>query len=129
MDRSHFSKSGIGALAYGILSYGLFLGVFLYAIGFIGGFLTPTRLDGPASRPLWQALAIDLGLLGLFAVQHSVMARQGFKRWLTRFVPEPVVELPEGLARQIKVRSGEKSSSTALSMRRMVSRSRPLPAP
>ena len=90
MESSPFSKSGMGALAYGIFSYGVFLGVFVYAVGFIGGFLTPTRLDGVQGRPLWQALAIDLGLLGLFAVQHSVMARPAFKRWWTRFVPEAV---------------------------------------
>jgi protein-S-isoprenylcysteine O-methyltransferase Ste14 len=90
MERSPFSRAGMAALAYGIFSYGVFLGVFVYAVGFIGGFLTPTRLDGTASRPLWQALAIDLGLLGLFAVQHSVMARPAFKRWWTRFVPEAI---------------------------------------
>jgi protein-S-isoprenylcysteine O-methyltransferase Ste14 len=72
------------------VSYGVFLGVFVYAVGFIGGFVTPTRLDGPASRPLWQAVAIDLGLLGVFAIQHSVMARPAFKRWWTRFVPEAI---------------------------------------
>jgi protein-S-isoprenylcysteine O-methyltransferase Ste14 len=90
MNESHSARSGAGAFAYGIVSYGVFLGVFLYAIGFIGGFLTPTRLDGVARRPLLEALAIDLGLLGLFAIQHSVMARPAFKRWWTRFVPEPV---------------------------------------
>ena len=90
MSRSHHSRSGTGALAYGILSYGVFLGVFVYAVGFIGGFVTPTRLDGPATRPLWQALAINLGLLGLFAIQHSVMARPAFKRWWTRFIPEAI---------------------------------------
>lgn len=90
MERSPFSRAGMAALAYEIFSYGVFLGVFVYAVGFIGGFLTPTRLDGTASRPLWQALAIDLGLLGLFAVQHSVMARPAFKRWWTRFVPEAI---------------------------------------
>jgi methanethiol S-methyltransferase len=90
MERTHFSKSGTGAFAYGILSYGVFLGVFAYAIGFIGGFLTRTKLDGTPSRPFWQALAIDLGLLGLFAIQHSVMARPAFKRWWTRIVPESV---------------------------------------
>jgi protein-S-isoprenylcysteine O-methyltransferase Ste14 len=89
MERTS-SKSGLAALAYGVGSYGLFLGVFIYAVGFIGGFLTPTRLDGAQSRPFLQALAIDLGLLGLFAVQHSVMARPAFKRWWTRFVPEAV---------------------------------------
>ncbi len=90
MDHSKLSKSGTAALLYGIASYGVFLGVFVYAVGFIGGFLTPTRLDGTPGRPFWQALAIDLGLLGLFAVQHSVMARPAFKRWWTNFVPEAV---------------------------------------
>jgi protein-S-isoprenylcysteine O-methyltransferase Ste14 len=90
MDRSNISRSGTAALLYGIASYGVFLGVFVYAVGFVGGFLTPTRLDGAPSRPFWQALLIDLGLLGLFAVQHSVMARPAFKRWWTRFVPEAV---------------------------------------
>ena len=66
----------------------MFLGVFLYAIGFIGGFGTPTTLDGLAQRPVIEALAIDFALLGLFAVQHSVMARPAFKRWWTRIVPE-----------------------------------------
>ncbi len=76
-------------LTYGILSYVLFLATFLYAVGFVGGFLTPTRLDGPRQGALAAALAIDAGLLVLFAVQHSGMARPGFKRWLTRFVPGP----------------------------------------
>jgi protein-S-isoprenylcysteine O-methyltransferase Ste14 len=90
MNRSTSSKAGAAALLYGIATYGVFLGVFIYAVGFIGGFLTPTRLDGAPTRPFWQALAIDLGLLGLFAIQHSVMARPAFKRWWTRFVPEAV---------------------------------------
>ena len=90
MQLSNNSKSGTGALAYGIISYGVFLGVFVYAVGFIGGFLTPTRLDGAPNRPFLQALAIDLGLLSLFAIQHSVMARPAFKRWWTRIVPESV---------------------------------------
>jgi protein-S-isoprenylcysteine O-methyltransferase Ste14 len=76
-------------LTYGVLCYTLSLASFLYAVGFIGGFLTPTRLDGPAQGPLAPALAIDGGLLALFALQHSGMARPTFKRWLTRFVPEP----------------------------------------
>jgi methanethiol S-methyltransferase len=90
MTVSNPSKSGTGAFLYGVLSYGVFLGVFLYAIGFIGGFFTPTTLDGAPRRPLVEALAIDLALLGLFAVQHSVMARPAFKRWWTRIVPEAV---------------------------------------
>ena len=80
--------SRIGIFVYGLVCYAVFLGVFVYAIGFIGGFLTPSLLDGAPDRPLAQALAIDLGLLAAFAVQHSVMARTGFKRWWTRIVPE-----------------------------------------
>jgi protein-S-isoprenylcysteine O-methyltransferase Ste14 len=80
--------SRIATFLYGLACYSVFLGVFLYAIGFIGGFATPTQLDGVADRPLVQALAINLGLLALFAVQHSVMARPAFKRWWTRIVPK-----------------------------------------
>jgi protein-S-isoprenylcysteine O-methyltransferase Ste14 len=76
-------------LTYGILCYALSLATMLYAVGFIGGFLTPTQLDGPREGSLAAALAIDVGLLALFALQHSGMARPGFKRWLTRFVPPP----------------------------------------
>ena len=62
MAGSSPSKSGLAALIYGVASYGLFLGVFVYAVGFIGGFATPTRIDGVPGRPLSQALAIDLGM-------------------------------------------------------------------
>ncbi|HEY2753734.1 methanethiol S-methyltransferase [Phenylobacterium sp.] len=79
--------SRILTLIYGVLSYAVFLAVFLYAIGFIGGFVTPTALDGPVTRPPAQALAINLGLLAVFAIQHSGMARPAFKRWWTRIVP------------------------------------------
>jgi protein-S-isoprenylcysteine O-methyltransferase Ste14 len=90
MNVTEAPKSGMAALLYGMASYAVFLAVFLYAIGFIGGFVTPTMLDGTPDRPFFEALAIDLGLLGLFAAQHSVMARPAFKRWWTRFVPETV---------------------------------------
>ena len=73
---------------YGVVSYALFFGTFLYAIGFIGNFLVPVSLDGAATMPIGLALVIDLGLLSLFALQHSIMARPMFKRWLTRFIPE-----------------------------------------
>ena len=76
-----------GIFLYGVVCYAIFLAVFIYGIGFIGGFLTPTSLDGPTDRPLMVALAVDLALLGLFAVQHSGMARPAFKRCWTRFVP------------------------------------------
>ncbi len=73
--------------AYGVASYVLFLGVFLYAIGFIGGYFVPKAMDSPAATPLATALAVDLGLLALFAVQHSGMARRPFKEWLARVLP------------------------------------------
>ena len=80
----------ISFFAYGTLSYVIFLGTFLYAVGFIGGFGVPRTLDGAATGPLGISLAIDVGLLTLFAVQHSVMARKWFKEWWTRIVPKPI---------------------------------------
>jgi protein-S-isoprenylcysteine O-methyltransferase Ste14 len=76
--------------AYGSFSYLIFLGTFLYAIGFIGNLGFPSALDGPATAPLGISLAIDVGLLTLFAVQHSVMARKWFKDWWTRMVPKTI---------------------------------------
>jgi protein-S-isoprenylcysteine O-methyltransferase Ste14 len=73
--------------AYGATAYLLFLATFLYAIAFIGGFGVPVTLDGPATTPLATALLINTGLLTVFAVQHSVMARPWFKRWWTQVVP------------------------------------------
>ena len=62
---------------------------FLYALGFVGNFVVPVALDGVPTMATGKALLIDVLLLGIFALQHSLMARPFFKRWLTRFIPEP----------------------------------------
>ncbi len=72
---------------YGVLSYGIFLATFLYVIGFVGDLWVPKSIDSAPTMPFGPALAIDLGLLAIFAVQHSLMARPFFKRWLTRIIP------------------------------------------
>jgi len=76
---------------YGLVSYLFFLATFIYAIGFVGNLpLLPKTIDSGAAAPLVETLAVNFALLGLFAVQHSVMARRGFKRWWTRVIPEAV---------------------------------------
>ncbi|HML08787.1 MAG TPA: isoprenylcysteine carboxylmethyltransferase family protein [Xanthobacteraceae bacterium] len=81
----------MAALFYGAISYVVFLVAFLYAIGFLGNIVVPKSIDvGGGGAFTFPALIIDVILLGLFAIQHSVMARQGFKRWWTQFVPRPI---------------------------------------
>ncbi|MDE3039366.1 MAG: isoprenylcysteine carboxylmethyltransferase family protein [Nitrospirota bacterium] len=80
----------IVAFTYGTLSYLVVLATFLYAIAFLGNVGLDRTIDGAATAPFAQALIINTLLLGVFAVQHSVMARPAFKRWWTRFVPAPV---------------------------------------
>jgi protein-S-isoprenylcysteine O-methyltransferase Ste14 len=77
-------------LTYGLVTYAGFLAIFLYIIGFLGGFGVPRTInEGPFGEGL-SGFAVNAALLGLFAVQHTIMARPAFKRWWTRFVPEAV---------------------------------------
>ena len=77
-------------LVYGALCYVLFFLTFLYAIAFVGDLVVPRNIDTGAAVSLGEALLVDVVLLGIFAVQHSVMARQPFKRWWTQYVPQAV---------------------------------------
>ena len=77
-------------LGYGIVAYAVFLGALGYTIGFLANLGVPKGVDDGVSGPVWAAIAINAGLLGLFAVQHSVMARPWFKRWWTRHVPAAI---------------------------------------
>jgi methanethiol S-methyltransferase len=86
--RSALSRALV--LGYGLVSYVVFLGTFLYAIGFVGNLLVPKSIDSGGGGAFWPSVLMNVGLMGVFGLQHSVMARPGFKRWWTQFVPRPV---------------------------------------
>jgi hypothetical protein len=79
------------AISYGAASYVAFLAAFVYAVGFVAATGVPRSVSHRLTAPPGQTVAVNVLLLGVFAVQHSVMARQAFKRWWTRFVP-PAIE-------------------------------------
>ena len=80
----------IAGFGYGLFCYAIFFATICYTIGFIGNILVPHSIDSAPVLPLGNALLVDVGLLALFAVQHSVMARKSFKRWWTQFIPKPL---------------------------------------
>ena len=77
-------------LIYGSICYGFFLVTFLYAVGFVSNFIVPKSMDTGATTSLPYAVSIDLLLLGVFALQHSIMERQGFKKVWTKVIPKPL---------------------------------------
>jgi len=79
-----------GVLIYGVTCYAVAMATILYAVGFIGNIGVPKSLDSPATGSMLEAVLVNLALLVVFGLQHSVMARPAFKRWWTRFVPEPM---------------------------------------
>lgn len=80
----------VAAFAYGITAYAIFLVSILYACGFLGNFIVPHSIDSAPLVPLGHALLVNIALLGFFGLQHSGMARKGFKQKWTRIVPQPV---------------------------------------
>ena len=86
MNKTSFLNRA-AVLLYGVIAYAFFFAVFCYTPGFVGNFIVPKPIDAAPAISLGLALLVNAGLLGLFAVQHSVMARPFFKRWLTRIIP------------------------------------------
>ena len=80
----------IAFFIYGVVGHLFFLATYAWMAGFVGSLLVRHTIDSPISDPMWRAIAIDLGLILLFALQHSIMARPSFKQVWTRIVPQPL---------------------------------------
>ncbi|WP_436212291.1 methanethiol S-methyltransferase [Bradyrhizobium sp. LjRoot220] len=78
------------AFLFGAVAYFTFLFTILYAIGFVSDLGVPKAIDTGEKSPLFEALAVNLALMSLFGIQHSVMARRGFKQWWTQYIPKPI---------------------------------------
>jgi protein-S-isoprenylcysteine O-methyltransferase Ste14 len=87
LDSGASAASRTAILLYGVATYLFFLTVFVYTIGFVGGFVVPKHIENGLPLDPLSALLVDVVLLALFAIQHSVMARPSFKRWWTQIIP------------------------------------------
>ena len=82
--------SRIARLAYGFIAYAVFLFAFLYAVGFLANLIVPKSIDSGVVEDVWSSIAINIALLSIFALQHSIMARKSFKTWVHRFIPQAI---------------------------------------
>ena len=82
--------SRIARLAYGFVAYAVFLFAFLYAVGFLANLIVPKSIDSGVVEDVWSSIAINIALLSIFALQHSIMARKSFKTWVHRFIPQAI---------------------------------------
>ena len=90
-QRENGTAARILTLIYGVSVYSFFFGTFLYLIGFVGNWLVPKSIDsGKLAASTGNAIAVNVFILGLFAIQHTIMARPAFKQWWTRFVPTAI---------------------------------------